>query len=778
MKRFIETIIRYRKLTITLNILLTLFLISQFRHLAIVVDLDTLLPQTHPLVAATNKIGQMFGNKLTVAIGVTATQGDIYNQRVLGKIQRITAGVMNLPGAVRSNINSLSSRKAKSISGDADGMIVRPLMEKIPVNPAGLAALRHAVETNPVYSNLLISKDRKTAQIVAEFKKIPGGFLAIQKNLNRVVDQERDESVLIEVGGTPVFLALLEKFSARMGFLFPLAVLVIGLIHYEAFRTLQGLILPLVTALMAVLWALGFLGMSGQPLDVINATTPILILAIAAGHAVQILKRYYEEYHRLHTEKPSMSLKSLSREAVALSLSKVGPVMLMAGGIAAIGFFSLVIFEVKSIQTFGIFTGFGILSALVLELTFIPALRASLPAPGTHEIQREKAITLWDRIALAAYNAAQNKRKQVYFAALISIAILSVGGYWLKIDNSQKAYFYGSLQEKQDDNRLNERLAGTNTFYILVKGKSEDSIKNPQVLRGIEAIQRFLEKDPLVGKTISIVDFIKKMNQAMHGDDPAFFTIPQDQNLIAQYLLLYSNSGEPGDFDAYVDTGYQNALITTFIKSDGTAFVSVLIDKVKLFSNQLFGRDADIEIGGGISGGVALTETMVREKILNILQIMAVVFIITSLVFRSVWAGMLILVPLLAAVSVNFGIMGLLGIPLQIGTVIISAMAVGIGADYGIYLSYRLREELRKGGDEASALRRAFQSAGKAILFVSSAVAGGFGILMLSWGFWIHLYLGFLISMAMLVSSASALTLFPALVFHFRPKFIFEERLK
>jgi predicted RND superfamily exporter protein len=131
-----------------------------------------------------------------------------------------------------------------------------------------------------------------------------------------------------------------------------------------------------------------------------------------------------------------------------------------------------------------------------------------------------------------------------------------------------------------------------------------------------------------------------------------------------------------------------------------------------------------VEVGGGAAATVALTETIVREGAQHFLQIMGAVLLITSLVFRSLLAGLVVLLPVMAAVLVNFGIMGLAGIPLQIGTALVSAMAVGIGADYGIYMIYRMREELAGGGDADQALRRAFRSAGKATLFVSTAVAG------------------------------------------------------
>ncbi len=189
-------------------------------------------------------------------------------------------------------------------------ILVEGFLERIVAAPFSGDALTSGLAANPVYGNLLVSKDERTAQVVAEFKKTPGGFKAIKANVEAMLDQHRDPSVLLEVGCTPVFLALLEKYSERMGFLFPLAVLLIGLIHYEAFRTVQALVLPLVMALLAVIWALGLLGISKQPFDVFNASTPILILAIAAGHAVQILKRYYEEYAALDVVMQDLTVRS------------------------------------------------------------------------------------------------------------------------------------------------------------------------------------------------------------------------------------------------------------------------------------------------------------------------------------------------------------------------------------------------------------------------------------------------------------------------------------
>jgi hypothetical protein len=365
------------------------------------------------------------------------------------------------------------------------------------------------------------------------------------------------------------------------------------------------------------------------------------------------------------------------------------------------------------------------------------------------------------------------RRALVNTIAVALFAVLSFGGYLLKLEDSPKHYFFGTTEIKQDDEKLNQRLAGTNTVYVLVDAGKNDGIKNPAVLEAIDKIQLHLMQEPKVGRTLSLVDFIKRMNQAVNADKPSFYSIPASQDLVAQYLLLYSSGGEPQDFDSYVDNEYQKAAIQIFCKTDSSVELRGLVDRTQAYADSIVPPGVSVRIGGGQISGVAIDEEMVRGKVLNILQILACVFLISSIVFRSPLAGALILVPLIATVFVNFGFMGLFGIPLNIPTSLVSAMAVGVGADYAIYLAFRMREELRSPQPEAEALKKAFLSAGKATLFVSTAVAGGFGVLMLSWGFFMHFWLGLLIALAMFTSSTATLTIFASLILTLRPKFIF-----
>jgi predicted RND superfamily exporter protein len=778
MRGVVTWVIRYRWLVIGLTAAVTVVLAAQIRHLRVIVDPNALAPPTHPYVVATNRVEALFGSKYVVVVGITPRQGDAYQPAVLAEVQRMTAAFLETPGVIKANVLSFAARRAKQITGTADGMEVRPLMERVPRTPAELAALRRAVHDNPVYLDAIVSKDGQTAVVIAEFQMDVerGGFRWIADNARRIAGEGRDPAVTAIVGGGPLFTAEIERYSQRMAILFPLAVLVTGLIHYHAFRTVQGLILPLVTALLAVVWGLGIMGVAGVPMDPFNASTPILILAVGAGHAVQILKRYYEEFHRLE-DRADLTPAERNRVAVIEAIVRIGPVMLTAGGVAALSFFSLIVFEVPTIRVFGIFTALGILSALVLEMSLIPALRSLLRAPGARERQRERAHTLWDGIAetIAGWVTGPGRR-WIYSvtAALLVLCVVGIGR--VVVDNSARGFFFESLAVRRDDAALNARLGGTSTLFVLVEGRRDDAVKDPRVLRGLEATQRFLERDAEIGKTLSLADFVKRIHRAMHGDDPGYDRIPDSPDLIAQYLLLYSMSGEPGDFDAYVDYGYRAASVRAFLKTDSSAYFDDLRRRLAAFVAEQFPEDVTVSIGGSLAQQAALNEVMVRGKVLNVVQVAAVILVVTSLVFRSLLAGLLVLVPLGFAVLACFALMGLTGMRLNIATATNSAMAVGIGADYAIYLLYRFREEVARGADANDAARATLLTAGKAILFVASAITGGYGLLLFSWGYAVHIRFGILIGTAMLVSSLASLTILPSLVLTFRPRFLFGRR--
>ncbi|WP_129643178.1 outer membrane lipoprotein-sorting protein [Peristeroidobacter agariperforans] len=780
MRAYLEWIVRCRWLVLALTVLVAGLLASRIGQLRIEIDPARFLPQSHPYVVTSDRVEDLFGSRYVLVIGITPEQGDVYTPEVLGKVERITRGLREVPGVVKNNILSFSAHKAKSIAGSEDGMEVQPLMSEVPATPAALAALRKRVASNPAYLDVLVSKDDRSVAVLAEFKDNPKGFQAILDQINPIVDAERDASVKIAMGGLPVLLGAMETFSQRMGYLLPLAMMLIAIVLWFAFRSIQGLALPMLTATLAVLWSLGIMSLLRVPLDVFNATTPVLILAVAAGHAVQILRRYYEEYARQAALTPE-HLPLANRRAVIESLSHVGPVMLIAGVIAALGFLSLLIFEISSVRTFGLMAACGILSSLVLELTLIPAMRSVMRAPrvrtspavpsSTKPSGMERAMTRLTQIVT-------DRATAVTIVALVVVALSAFGIARVRNADSIKVSFASHLPVIQDDNHLNRAFAGTNSLYVLVESATPDRMKDPDVLLAIDETQRRLQQDANVGRSLSIADFVRRMNQAMHGDDPAHDAIPTDPGLAAQYLFLYANSGDPGDFDTYVDYDYRHASIRAFLKEHDTEKLQALVKDLTAFTASRFPKDIKVSFGGSVAQGTAIHEIVSRAKILNMLQVAAVFFVLASLAFRSLMAGLLVLVPLAITVGFNLGLMGWTGIPYTTNNSITAAMAVGIGADYVVYMLFRLREEFAKDGSASEAMRRTLLGAGSAIVFVAVAIAAGYSVLILSPGFWNHIWMGILISTAMLTSALAALTLVPMLVHRLRPAFIYGRRAK
>lgn len=783
MTRYAHWLLRHRIAVIAATLLVTAVLGVFSIGLKIVIDPVTMAPQDHPYVQATKRIDQKFGSKYLMVIAVTPADGDVFsNPAVLPAVQRMTRALETAPGVVRSTMVSLATRQAKGIAGGADSFEARPLLDRLPpdgrLGDADQAALKAVLLANPVYLGSAVSADFRTAAILVELKERSDGFRRMVEPVNRIVDAERAAAagarLKIALGGSPVYMETTERFADRINWLFPIALLVIGVLHYEAFRTRQGFVLPLVTAVMAVLWGLGVMGVLHQPLDIFNSPTPILILAVAAGHAVQLLKRYYEEYEALRRHR-TMAPAAANREAVVRSLAGVGPVMVIAGGVAALGFFSLMVFEIETIRTFGLFTGIGILSAVVLEMTFIPAVRSMLKPPA--DVVRAAASTerVWDRIPrlIADRVVPPARRRRLVLGLAVFAALCAAGMSTLHVNSDSKTFFAGSLGLQQDDAFLNRTLGGTNGLYMMVEGAEADSMKSPAVLRAIESTQRFAETLPGVGKTVSIVDYLKRMNRAMHNEDAAFDRLPESRELISQYLLLYSMSGEPGDFDSTIDNDFKTVKLTLLLKTGGSAQVRVLLDKLKAHAARAFGSDVRVSFGGEAAQTIALSDTLIKGKLQNIAQIAFAIFAISALAFRSLTAGVIVLTPLAMAVLAVFGVMGALGIPLNVPNSLISAMAVGIGADYAIYLLYRMRELARTGATPEQAVRQSLATAGKAALFVATAVAGGYGVLSLSIGYNVHLWLSLFIVVAMLVSAGASLVLVPSLVLYWRPAFVF-----
>ncbi len=320
-------------------------------------------------------------------------------------------------------------------------------------------------------------------------------------------------------------------------------------------------------------------------------------------------------------------------------------------------------------------------------------------------------------------------------------------------------------------NWINNNFTGTTDISILLTGK-KDSIKEPEVLRQIEDLQNFVEeKYPFVTKSVSIADFIKRMNVAMNANSPEFDKIPSSKELIAQYLLLYSTSGDPDDFDPYVDYDYKEARILFMsTRSRSTENLEVL-KGIKEYTDKHIGPDLKVQISGNAAITNTLAALIMKGQITSIIASMIVVFLLMTFIYRSLFGGILSVLPLSLAILINFAIMPIVGIPLDVSTSIVGSVAVGVGIDYAIHYINNARLNAGNHTTIDELYLHTSTTSGTSIFYNALAVTVGFLVLLFS-NFVPMVKLGSLVALTMVTSALGSLIFIPAIFKIYKPDFI------
>jgi len=321
------------------------------------------------------------------------------------------------------------------------------------------------------------------------------------------------------------------------------------------------------------------------------------------------------------------------------------------------------------------------------------------------------------------------------------------------------------------DTILNEKFGGTSQYNVVFKGADADAIKEPDVLREMDSLQNRLKGLDGVGKVVSIVDFIKRMNQSMHDGDPAFYTIPDSKELVAQYLLLYSFSGGGDELDSFVTYDFKDSQILLQMKSQSGYLTQDVDDTVERFEKK---EQSTKSIKSIITTGLAMlakefNKIIVTSQIQDFIFAVTMCFFVTVGLFRSFRLGIYSMVPLLIPLTLDFGIMGATGIKLNAATATVASVDIGLGIDYCIHFISRYRHEIRLGRSVDQAIDTTINTAGRAIIYNALAISAGFLVLVPS-QFVVISQMGMLVAVDMLTIAFSSLTFLPACIRLLPPK--------
>jgi hypothetical protein len=710
-----------------------------------------------------DEIEEIFGTTGKYAfVGVVVPPGEeIFNTDTLRKIRLISRKAESLPEVDKV----ISPTEIDYIKGTEWGIEITPVLgEKIPETSKGIEEFKKRIKENELFEGIL-SQDNRAAAIMISVKKGADKSLLAKKLEEIAKAQEGPEKIYI--GGKIIVDSAMGKLMIKdLIYLIPAILAVIVIILYLSFKTGVGVFLPLSTVIISTIWAIGVMSLLKIPLSIVTFILPILLMAVGTAYGIHILNRYYEL--------PDNEDKSSRVEA---TLKKVGNAVLIAGLTTIAGFASLGISEMEGLKIFGLLTAFGIGAALCFSLLFIPSLLMLLPGSSDKTLRKKRdnpgrvdyLSFIFTRLGEIIY---KNKVKVLIIAGLL--CAFFIAGIPLTSTESNPLLFFPSKNPcRIAEDILNHYFMGTTPLQVIVKTPNPEEIKEPSVLKAMEGLEKHLSTLPEVGGTYSLNDIVKSINKALHEDREEFYKIPDTREEVAQYLLLYSLSGDPTDFESYVNNEFQMANLMVFLKTGHTTGIKKVIRAINYYVRENFPPQVEVKVTGAGSLFIVINQLLVNTFIRSIILSLVLVFVISSAIFRSLKTGFFALIPICIAILVNFGVMGWFKIPLNIGTVAISAIAVGVGIDYAVHFISRLRIESR-GKPALFALITTTKTTGKAILYNAAAVSAGFLVLLASSIKWYH-FMGGLMSLVMLISASGALTILPGVILITKSKLLRQE---
>ena len=782
--RVAELTMKYRVFSALVLFGLTIFFALGLRHVELKTIFTDLFPKTHPFVE-TYLDHPNFGNPLTVTLMVKRTDGgDVYNHETISKVWRLTREIDLTPGVDHDQILSITTEKARYAEATPFGVDLRPLMDdKAPESDADIADFKKRVDKAPNVRTFLISADETATIITATFIEQKLDYGVVFKFVQEMVEKERDANHEIYVAGQPILTGWVYHYEGQMLGIFAITAgaLLLSLVIYM--QNIPGVVTPLAVSIVAAIWGFGFVGWIGHPIEPLIMVVPLLLVARSFSHCVQFIERYYEIYYEIGDR----------RKAAELSLG-----VMMAPGVLGIvtdsaGLFLIAVAPIPVMERFALFCGFWALILVPAILFLSPIMLSWFPAPknvakligkGDQRSWHDGIIDLLQVIGRVSHGAAAK------VTTVVVLVLLVVGLYLamqIKVGNPTEGS--NLLFDDSDFNTavraINSHFPGLMTLEIVFEVKDEDAegrmLRSNEAVQTMFALQRKLEagENPPEA-TLSFADYLPEANRLFSGGNPKWGPIDTNDdasNAAVGALLLGSSTKNYSHVSDFV---LENGTVSLWYKDNKQETVDIALERTRAALEEI-GIDKEkfrIRLGtGAIALQQSVNDTVDLYQWIILAALNLVILVTCSFAYRSIAAGILLLIPVNFSNMLLGAVMVLMGIGLDVNSLPIAAIGIGVGIDYGIYLLSRICEEFRDNQHHGEAIQAAVTTTGKAIFFTATIVLIG----ILPWYFLSELKfladMGLLLVMIMLINMVIALVVLPLLVYLFKPNFVEREHL-
>jgi predicted RND superfamily exporter protein len=591
LKRLGELLIKYRFIIVAFVSVITVFFAYHAAQLEMKTSFGDLLPQAHPYIKVHNRFSGTFGGANNVMVMLEVKEGSIFTVDTLNKIWKMTEGLDQVYGVNHNQIDSIAHRTVRYLKVAAGGtMRAQPVMLGEVKTEEDAAAIRRIVHNAENIYGLLVSLDDKAALIRANFIEGRLDYRRIFDEINaNVVDPFVDQNTEIYVAGEPFLYGWVYHYSGEIKYIFMATTVLLWILLYIYFKDWRGALRPTISGVFCSIWGLGFINLIGLSLDPLVLVIPFFIVARAVSHSVQMHDRYYETYGR----------DGNKNEAIIDAFAELFVPTL--SGILTDGFGVLVILLVPIVllQKLAVSASFWILTIIVAELLLNPIVYYYLDPPKMHVIhQREGGLfkKLIDRFV----DVLLSRAGRMTTFATAAVALLVSAYFWQGLvigdPTSASPILHPDAPYNISHQRIQEKFGGVEPLIVVAEGYDRDAMKEPNMLRKMEAFQRTLERDPGVGYSFSLADIIRAVNMVFHELEPKWGVIPDSWVDVGGLFFIYFSGSPPTETAKYVDPSYTTAHVTFFCRDHKGDNIRRIIHRCKeyIFRAQL--QDLGIEV--------------------------------------------------------------------------------------------------------------------------------------------------------------------------------------
>ena len=748
-ERYAALVLRYRWAVVAVTTAIMLALAAGAPGVTVSGSYRALFGEDNPHLLTFDRLQDTYSASRSALIAIAPAEGSVFTRETLAAVEDLTEAAWQTPHSVR--VDSLTNYF--HTQADGDDLVIAPLVKDArSFDDSDLERVRSTALGEKELIGQLVSEDGLVAGLIISFaltEPEEPKWAEISDYLGMLLNDARaaHPDLSYYLTGNVILNQTFEDAGKDAEELIPVVFVVILTIAALLLRSIYATLSIAVIIVFVVLSTMGVAGWLGVVLTPVSASVPVIIMAVAVAHAIHIVTIAQIGIRR-GLERNAALRESLRENLYPVSLASVT---------TAIGFLSLNTSNSPPFHVLGNMVAAGMLFTFIYSIVLLPALLSILPM-GAPRL-RSGRENVFERLG----NFVVARRTVLLWSGLLVVAALATGIPRNETGDNWLHHFDERYAFRTDTEFIVENLTGLDRIDYSLSSGSEGGITDPGYLNAVEAFAEWYRDQPEVLYVQAFADVMKRVNRSMHGDDPAFYRIPDDPELAAQLLLIYEFSLPFGaDLNDRMDIAKSATRMTVVLDNTSTR------DHIDIAARARDWLEANAPgIAGPASGftmiSAHLSDQNVNSMLLGTIIATGLISLILLLVFRSIRVGLICLVPNFVPAILAFGLWGHLVGTIGLGASVVTAIAIGIIVDDTIHFLTRYLKARRQGQSSPEAVRDTFRHVGPALWATTAILVAGFLVFSMS-GYEPSWALGILVAMTILFALIADLLLLPALL--------------